>query len=546
MNEVLVLKQASIRWRLSYLFGTLVLSLPGILWSFRTFVGTDLGVYWEIARRLRETGELALYKNYWDHKPPGIFFLLYPFTFLPSGNLDTLNIRIAVATIYALLASLLSWRLCRLSVILSQEQRTSNPLLPRIMKISLSGAIFTLIFFAIPIDSQANAVPLIASLVLEIISVITVIERRVGPLRSFVAGTMQSAAFIIRPTFSGFIASLVILILRREYFSIAKYLTGVFLVGGLVFLIWLALGTNVFYIGDSLYYFNREYVTHFKSITGVIAYLTQSDTALVIIGLSLVTSVSAISSIYVCRKRIHVGPAPMLKMFGPWFLYVTLAFLQAFAGRKIQSFYLFSLVVPTVSFAIFSLMLSRRLDLIRFGYVNALLLLSLSLLTWSNLKQWKEVEPNSFFTNRNMISGVVLSSASHCVTNDVKQSRLWVYGNRAHLYDLGRSAGLKPYDWTVYDTPLWWIDDERFTSWLAMFRSDPPEVIIRVNPRSLPLTKLKENWNERSLAIEQVIVESYRKADFPIPTESAWPYNHLYELFIKQSWCKLEGSTLDS
>lgn len=274
------------RYRLILLaaFSALLAVIVAAYWPyFRTFIGTDLGVYWEVSRRLHEDGQLALGINYWDHKPPAAYFALLPWHRFTTPELEFRGLKLGALAIY-----LGSFALVALALLRAAADRSPARTL------AICGIVATAAAFSLDarLDAAQNGLPSIGALCFEaagLAFLAAAVMNRKRVFSALLAGFLLASAPFWRPTsaIGGFLLAcafgmvpLVALMKGRP----PKWTRAVFLAtvsAGITLAAWLyaivALGTPLPRFAATVVEFNVRYGAHFRGLTPIGEFFRQDD-----------------------------------------------------------------------------------------------------------------------------------------------------------------------------------------------------------------------------------------------------------------------------
>lgn len=558
MSTVAVMRAESPGTFRGFLAGgvALALFLSVAYWPyFYTFLGTDLGVYWEVSRRLYRDGQLAIGTNYWDHKPPAIYLALLPWHALTQAHAELLGLKLGVMAIYVAGCGLVAaaMRYARVPVALATGGA------------ALAGALALSASF----DAAQNGVAAVAGLCCEASGLLLMIGATSRPpsrktrFAAALSGVLLSAAPFWRPTsIAGGSVLLVLGVwsLFRRAKQLPTYAWEGAVLRGFVFaaagvgvwcLLVVALGSTPRQFFEAVIAFNVRYGQYFRGQTSLMAFVTQSGLALCVGGLGAILLMAGLWPSALKRETkvtgVEGGPARGL---APWALvvgYVVLAAAIALNARKVQSYFILQLVYPLFFGGVLLFALRAwqgkqwGIRLVAAFCWGAAITITAS--SWS--LAWPIVRGNAFAANQRMQTGeiarvlAIAAGAGHAAQAPVSASSiphagrptLWVLGNRAGLYQLGDLHGLTNYDWTVYDTPLYGMPEETWKAWWSRLVAKPPDVIARYSNAMTTPWEPQPAASSRAAAIAEFIQRNYESVPLPAGTDSSWPYGYTISLY---------------
>ncbi|MBB3304160.1 MULTISPECIES: hypothetical protein [unclassified Enterobacter] len=479
--------------------------------QFFGFVGTDGGVYYEVTNRLKIDGGLHLWKNYWDHKPNLTYYLIYPFTFLSIVEMESLGIKLAFLTYYILGGAI---SLLAINMINSKNQ------------------IILLISFAImfqfllgDLDLVSNGVFFSLSLFLEFSGLVLALY---GSKKShlFFSGLFLGCAPFLRPT--SIIACFILVVYflinfisrknNNEVRKLARIFITIFLISLILLFLLVLQSGNVSNFFDTFIKFNSTYGGFYRNKTLITDFFTQNYVAFFYFAISFILM---IYSFFVSRKKNS-------------FLLVLWACLEIISfvyQRKIQSFYVFGFLLPTL--LVFITLINDQLNSKTQKFIYSLFLCFCLLINLNSIytKYNLIIEGNHFGTQENQFTYLVPQKMASLSCGE-KNKNILVYGNRAQLYTFSEKLGILPYKWPVYLNPL--VDRSIFSGLANEFmdglRNDPPVFIVYSGgPGWDP------NIDGRILKLEEFINEQYREVELKPKVSNEYPYNYIYRLYINKN-----------
>ncbi|MBL9001851.1 MAG: hypothetical protein JNK25_12015 [Phycisphaerae bacterium] len=502
---------------------------------FRVFIGTDLGVYWEVSRRWCESGRLSLLGNYWDHKPPAVYLALLPWHGLGHDGAEFLGLKIGTLLIYA----------ASFAGILVAILIAARDLRPwRILGVSGLVAAAAAISLDARLDAAQNGIAAVAALTFEGAGLVAMglalrrTDRRMR-IAAVVAGVLLASAPFWRPTsivgggLLALIASVGIgarLVNRRwpTWMSGVVWTLGAASATAFAWLLLvIASGSS---IGDFIFAvlaFNTRYGTYFRSITPIGEYFRQENPACDLFRLAAAASAVLMVLGFRWRNREPTSNSSQMECLCAA-VYLLLAVLVAAATRKIQSFYVFQFVLPALFVGAYAV---ARIGSVPWRWWPAAAGWGLSgLLAWQSwMLVWPIATRNDFASNARMQTGFIVELLTEL---DAGQGvkRLWVCGNRAPLYSAAARSGIRPYDWTVYDTPVYAVSREEFDRWWLKFAADPPEFIVRLGNAQNTPWEARDEFRRRAGLVNALLAEQYDVVPTPPHGQNTWPYGYVFSI----------------
>jgi hypothetical protein len=296
------------RWTWPTLCALLVAGMVTIAFLpwWRTFIGTDLGVYWEVSRRLWTDGRLSLGGNAWDHKPLGIYVVLAPFHWLNTPAAEFLGLKIGALFIYAAAFAAPAWLIARAA------GAHARPFLSACCIAAAATLGASLALYG-PLDAAQNGILVVAAVSLEVCGLALLWLAYLCPnrhgttLRGVLAGVCIGSAPFFRPT--AVVAGFILLVLaafavwmmfrqrgltrslargRAEGMTEAAMNPAIAgaAAAGMTVLGWIAataaLGTLPADLWRVLVVFNAEYGAYYRMQTPIAEYITQSPECLLV------------------------------------------------------------------------------------------------------------------------------------------------------------------------------------------------------------------------------------------------------------------------
>lgn len=544
--------------------GTLVVAVfvaVSYLPWWRTFIGTDLGVYWEVSRRVWEDGRLIFGGNAWDHKPLGIYLALAPFHLFNTDAHEFLGLKVGTLAVYTAAFAAPTWLLSRAAGGAAWPVRA----VCCVLSASLLAAGLSLYG---PLDAAQNGILVVSAVSLEVCGLALVWQSVQGTpgrrsvLRGVLAGVCIGSAPFFRPT--AIAAGLVLLglfliqtlsLLRAHRghaairHSLASSLGAATVSAGLTVLMWLgltvALGTPLDVLWRVLVAFNAEYGAYYRAHTSVADYLTQCPVCLSSAAAGWIALVWAGATHLRGATRAWGATSRDVAQTGAtrdadvhaWVIlgaaaYAALCFALGLYARKIQSFYPYQFVLPALFAGGAALALLAGRAPRRAGVFAGLCALAGLSLTFHSLRYCLPViGGNDVASNQRMATGLIVDALARYNVPDPAQRTLWVQGNRAPLYAQAARVGIAPYDWTVFDTAVYAASDAAFETWIERFRHSPPGFIVRLNnAQSVP-------WMEpsrvvsRSATIQAVIDTRFEQISVNTSGQNTWPYGYDFTVY---------------
>ena len=490
---------------------------------FFAFVGTDIGVYYEVSKRLALDGHLTLFGNYWDHKPILPYLAYLPFTGLDTPAQEFLGLRVGMVAIYAGAALLAMW-----SMLLAMPRRAGGVL------VATAAAVCVVALGFMPsIDERQSGMLIIAGVCVEFASVMMLVRavERASLPAALMSGFLAGTAPYWRPTSIGaglLLGLLLILVWRRDprtrLLALAALSTA-FATGLSWLALTLAMGSSPGDVIATLGSFNGAYGAYFQSQTPIWAFVTQRPW-------TSWTSIAGASTVLLLlinprRKTVDAG----LPVLAVYFALVCCAL--SILSRKMEPFYAYYFACAFVlSGAAIVASVSARLP--RLGLAAGLLACIGAAHATSVAGRTARgyVAGNLWCSNEDQTTGVIARELGAMAKPG---DTLWICGNRAPLYEQARRHGLSAWDWTVFDTPLFSISDERFEEWFDRFVNQPPTFIVRLNnAQSAPWVD-QATFRSRRDRINDAIARRYTKSGVPsvAGVGKPWPYGYTFEVLAR-------------
>lgn len=470
------------------------------------FVGTDIGVYYEIGRRLATDGRLELWGNYWDHKPPLIYLYFAIFSHLDALLGDTSGLKLGALCAYSGL-TLLAYR--ALSIARPTDSRTLA---------ALGSAAATSLVLGW-LDPVANGILMVSALICAFSGLVLCADGK-RDTTVFLGGALIGLAPFLRPTALTalpFMLTLLFLEYRKtgERRRLWLALSGAVMVAGGCALWLLTFGGSAVF--DSLIHYNADYGSRARSTTAVADFFFQDPIALCLAGVLLTSGVASLS----CATSPHRSISLVL-----WAWALTEVASIVFQ-RKIQSFYLFGFILPLLLAFTYSALNATQ----TFRTIAAVLLSTIlaGTLGYSAHKLDLRILQNPLVSQHTQKTNAIaqIMSAQNCkgVPNDVL-----VYGNRAQIYTHAAAVGIRPYSWTVFLNPV--VDGSLFAD-----RQRQLVDSLTANPASFIVYVGGDGWSPniggRIEKIEALIKQRYTAIPVAQTGGLETPYNYQYRLYRK-------------
>lgn len=494
---------------------------------FHAFVGTDIGVYYEVAKRLVADGRLELFGNYWDHKPLLPFLAFAPFTWLDAPGAEFRGLRLGMLAVYAGSALLAMW--------------ASMLAMPRTLggvAAMLASAIAVVALGFMPqIDERQSGILIIAGVCFEFASVMCLVrslERRSTGF-AIASGILAATAPFWRPTsiaagvmiLFAFLGSNTRAVRNRGGSALDRVITTRALAAAVITVTsWIALtlllGSRFADVVDTLAGFNGSYGAYFSAKTPIAAFLTQRawTTWPAIIGLASIVLLWVPP-----RKDLMVGFPGVAAQFA------LLTLGLSIMSRKMEPFYAYQFTTALVlAGGVIVANYSHRRP--RIGLALGLLALigSIYATVTARTSASPYVVGNAWCSNEDQATGAIARRLGAMARPG---DTLWICGNRAPLYEQCRRRGISPHDWTVYDTPLFWISDKRFQAWIGDFERTPPTFIVRLdNAQNAPWVDASR-FAARAARINGLIDARYAPLTSALEpaTGKPWPYSYTFKVY---------------
>jgi hypothetical protein len=232
---------------------------------FFTFVGTDIAVYYETGRRLASDGNLSLWVNYWDHKPPLIYVIFAAFTHLDYLLGNTWGLKIGVLALYIAGASLVYIALLRYCSGLGQKFAAA---------IGLSLSIVLALGW---VDFATNGILMVLAIFLSFSGLVFAISA-IGVKEALLGGVLIGLAPFFRPTaLTGFGVLSLLLFINYTRLHQFKFLHKAWIASILTLAIGVALTMLLGWesVYETLISFNALYGQKHRIITSISAFLQQ-------------------------------------------------------------------------------------------------------------------------------------------------------------------------------------------------------------------------------------------------------------------------------
>lgn len=526
------------------------------LW--RTFIGTDLGVYWEVARRLAIDGRLALDGNYWDHKPPMVYLLLAPFAVLDTPGRELLGLKVGTLTIYVGHAILACWAIARAG---------GRGASAWIVATAMVGLVMALVLHA-RLDAALNGILLVCASLTEAAGVALLIaaivaraqddegQTRADALRAAVcAGVLLAIAPCWRPSAIAGGAVLGMVTLATLAVPTLRAWRGVALAacaGGLaaglgIVGVWLALGTRPAGLMDVMLRLNGAMGAFYREQSPVVGYFVQRPRV-------LWTAVAGLVAL-ACAAWVLVrawrdgrnaasatgGTLAAVVMVGA---YIAISLGLCVLMRKVIAFYTFQFLIPVVLGVAMVGGVALRAGARRsplaglLGVLAAVATTATAGLMIDSARgvPWSSLAGASIGSNRTHATGTLANlMADDARSRAVNAPTLLVLGNRAALYAQARAVGVRHFDATTYSLRLFHNPDTWFDAWLANMASPAgPTYVVTLNNFSTPGWDLRESVQGRKARIEGALADHYEVLARVDTADGEWPYRYNFVLLARR------------
>lgn len=514
--------------------------------AFYTFVGTDIGVYYEISRVLFEEGSLVLFGNYWDHKPILIYLWFYPFHYLDSFiPFSSLGLRIGSWLLYCLTSILIYFGLYNLFCMSRVSYSKWNIwfcLIPALFYCSLSFSSF---------DYAHNNILTMASFGISLAGLIFAIIYLGSEYNNYLIGTFSgfllASAPFFRPTgIAGIVTCLALLIFlllfyRRKYMSLITRSGSLVLITICFFLMWLLithfLGSSWQNIFCSIVLFNKNYagisnytVSTFEFLTFDKNFIKESAILLLLILIS-------------CHRLLEDNKKKEIKK---WWILGLLIFwgiveigISISLQRKTIGYYL---ITPLFSlfFIAFSLLFSGNPFK---SILNKIMLFVLVvLIVFHPIQNLIDIPSAVYFNTFASQKEMPTAEVVRLIKQESRSSspRVFIFGNRSNLYSLAAFNDIKSFSWVTYANVLTVEDfSQVFKDKLDGFRysiiNDPPEFIVftgQLNHSNVIPNIFYRVEDEQDLEwLELWIKGKYVEVKTLSSDINSWPYNYTYKVY---------------
>lgn len=488
------------------------LSIPALLGvvliaylpQLHEFVGTDIGVYYEIGRRLATDGRLELWGNYWDHKPPLIYLFFALFSHLDAWLGDTAGLKYGTLAGYA-----------GLTLLVYRALSGSRPAEGRILATLGSATCASLILGWL--DPVANGILMVGALLCAFSGLVLCVDGR-RDASTLLGGALVGLAPFLRPTALTALPFMLVLLVVADRTPDGKRRLGLSLGGCIMVAVTCALwllsfgGTAVF---DSLIHYNADYGSRARSATPLPDFFLQDPLALTLAGCLLAGSL-----VFVVRAE-----SPRRLKSAILLAWALTEVLSIVFQRKIQSFYVFGFLLPLLLTFVYSAAQTTRPFRMAASAALALMLAGTLGYSWNRVDL--RVFQNPLVSQRTQKTQSVVEAMVAQGCRGTPREVL-VYGNRAQIYTLAASEGIRPYAWSVFLNPV--VDGSIFADrqhqLLESLATRPASFIVYVGtPGWSP------NIGGRIAGLEALIERAY--VEVPIPPVSGLesPYNYHYRLY---------------
>lgn len=543
------MKSKILQFKVDYLI-LFIFCLFCIYPSFYEFVGTDIGVYYEISSRLFVENNLSLFENYWDHKPLLIYLWFYPFHVLDFSNYSVLGLRTGTLALLYLNAALMYHYL----------KSIINNFLPEAHKIFLPFLLVPVFFYCSlaygEYDFSLNGILNMASLALELAGILAsyyyVEFTTRGNITLMWSGFMLGTAPFFRPTaFSG-IYSLIFLIVISSRSSKLRSYVFIAISSLLTIGLWLSitfwLGTDPGTWFSILVVFNTLYASIYN--TPVIDFLQFNKSfytlsgfliALVLLALLQILTLGGLRKKYFSNLWHRNKPIIGLYIVC-WCWSLTEMAISLILQRKIMGYYL---IQPLFAVYLISFISCFLISYRSIKCIIGTMILFLAPVIFNNYISYHytptEIYNNRFGSQDDLPTAKVIEliKSQHDMT---WKKRLFIFGNRANLYTMARQNGICSYSWVTYANLLTLsnqipIINNKINQFKQNFYLDPPEYIVVVYNNTQNKSMDMENIYYQASAYNEArwirvfINEKYTKIATITSDIKAWPSNYSYNVY---------------
>jgi hypothetical protein len=484
-----------------------------------TFVGTDIGVYYEIANRWSQDGFIRLGINYWDHKPPLIYILFLPFTLLDRVIGDSWGLKFGSLLLY-ICGLILVW--------FSSKYHTA-----KVPSVSALVVMIIAIVALGPLDYAQNGLPMLLAICFNFsgLCLIASVRSNDNFKRALAGGILIGLSPFLRPTaVTGAILLTSIFAYkawRKEEFSAYRISLIATAVTISVFLITTVSITGFSEGWRSLVDYNVNYGKFYRERTEISAFFLQQPVAMIV-------GVFSIGILVIFwRLRLFKEGCDIAFLITLWIL---IELISSVMQRKIQSFYTFSFMIPLLLGALIATGQTSSGHIKNTGiFVFGLLIL------YAIFQLFLNRPPNAIFSNdfisqkRQMPYLISRRIFEDSINSTCSKPSLLVYGNRAQIYTHSRLLSVAPYlSDNVYANPL---VDGAFTNRKEnineKLKNGLPNYVVYVGGED----GRSPNIAGRISMLENSLAASYVPIDLPIKESSEWPYQYTYIIYKLRS-CK--------
>jgi hypothetical protein len=476
------------------------------------FIGTDLGVAWEGARRLAIDGHMSLSQNFWNHKLPTLPAYLSIGHRLPDVIPNVLALRLLI---FALCwTASLGFVLSCYKILQSNNRRTHHIL-----------ALSVLVLCTGWLDWARNGTEMFVASALNGIAALLAFAALTATqptMLTYVAGGVMGLAPWWRPTAISTIGTIAALLLTHQT-SRRRLLEILGTTAAIQPVLFLAAWSAGFTAADfiEVMAFNSVYAGHYRQTSSIQAIL----------------AIDLLTTTYLVIGVVVIGML-LTKLRGVPLLFTSIFFvleaLLTAAQLKEQNFYLIGpLVGLTTAFTLLGSQLTypRAVRLLITAFVIATAIKLGSSLRDVPTYVWT----GSIANQTNAPTGKLAARLVERARGSSPQ-RLFVYGNRAHLYELAAERGILPYDRFAFANPIFssfYFSSSEFDGWLSAFSASPPEYVITILTAAGPnIVYSSDDETRRRLESFDRLLREYFQ---PVSLDSEnlglqWPYGYGYQL----------------
>lgn len=527
-------------WNKSWPVGSIIIfSFICNILSFFMFVGTDVGGYYEISRVLFEQGKLALFDNYWDHKPILIYFWFLPFHWLDIFiSYSSLGLRIGAWLLYCTNAILLYIGFLKVSSVFDIADTWKSKI------VYLFPALFYCSISFSTLDYAQNNILSMASFGLSFAGLLFSLAYLYSNHKclhiAFLAGFILSCAVFFRPTgIAGIVTCIVIGLFFYKHINLSKMVTillSVFFFCVVLLITTITLGTSWQNLWNTLIVFNFTYSSIYQDATSVFDFLTFNKSFLTQFIVLILLILGNSFTCFYKFKKISISQKIVISSLIIWgIVELSIAFILQ---RKMIGYYLLAPLFVIFCTAYLALFISRLFKEQEIQTrINAFILFCCILYyPIENIQVIpKEVYSNSFASQEKMPTAEVIRTIQ--ANTQWKYPRIFVYGNRANIYSLAALKDIRPYNWTTYANILT-VENfmpqfkEKIDEFQNNLQQDPPEFIVYVMaPESSPNIYYRLQDAEYLKWFDIWVKANYVERKTISSGVVSWPYGYEYKVF---------------